>query len=248
MRDNCSSLRITTLAMCCALTGLLAACSDSTPTEPIDAPDVLQLTTKQVGALDSTGRVITQANPTNGSLKSLVDSTLLVLTAGVEARRLDVTTNLTTKPLYFVGVHRAVSRGSSAFSTWTLVGMDDPSKLESLVEVSGFAQTATGTPPTSMSGTIGDGTGLVNGLLLAVGTAGSVTEWRPNTGTVSFSSIAGGAACPNFPPTGNITCTLETMRVRFTMSAPGGSIGVSARSASVSAEVDVPTMRLTYTF
>jgi len=234
--------------MCCALTGLLAACSDSTPTEPIDAPDVLQLTTKQVGALDSTGRVITQANPTNGSLKSLVDSTLLVLTAGVEAKRLDVTTNLTTKPLYFVGVHRAVSRGSGAFSTWTLVGMDDPSKLESLIEVSGFAQTATGTPPTSMSGTIGDGTGLVNGLLLAVGTAGSVTEWRPNAGTVSFSSIAGGAACPNFPPSVNITCTLETMRVRFTMSAPGGSIGVSARSASVCADVDVPTMRLTYTF
>jgi hypothetical protein len=248
MRDHDSSHRIIRLAMCGALTALLAACNDSEPTQPGDAPDVLLLTTKQVGSLDSTGRVITQANPDNGTLKSLVDSTLLVLTAGVEAKRLDVTTNLTTKPLYFVGVHRAVSRGSSAFSTWTLVGMDDPSKLESLVEVSGFAQTATGTAPASVSGTIGDGTGVVNGLLLAVGSGGSVTEWRAATGTVSFSSIASGTACPNFPASGNITCTLETMRVRFTMSAPGGAGGASARSAAVSTDVDVPTMRLTYTF
>jgi hypothetical protein len=248
MRDHDSSHRIIRLAMCGALTALLAACNDSEPTQPGDAPDVLLLTTKQVGSLDSTGRVITQANPDNGTLKSLVDSTLLVLTAGVEAKRLDVTTNLTTKPLYFVGVHRAVSRGSSAFSTWTLVGMDDPSKLESLVEVSGFAQTATGTAPASVSGTIGDGTGVVNGLLLAVGSGGSVTEWRAATGTVSFSSIASGTACPNFPASGNITCTLETMRVRFTMSAPGGTGGASARSAAVSTDVDIPTMRLTYTF
>jgi hypothetical protein len=209
---------------------------------------VLQLTAKQVGALDSIGQVITEANPGNGTLKSLVDSTLLVLTAGVEARRLDVTTNLTTKPLYFVGVHRPVSSGNSAFSTWTLVGMDDPSKLTSLIEVSGFAQSATGTPPASVSGTIGDGTGVVNGLLLAVGNGGSVTEWPASAGTVSFASTASGTACPNFPPSGNISCTLETMRVRFTMNASGGTGGASARSAAVATDVDVPAMRLTYTF
>ena len=248
MRDNDSSLGITRLAASCVLAVALAACSGAESTQPLDTPDVLQLTAKQTGSLDSTGRVITQANPGNATLKSLVDSTLLVLTAGVEAKRLDVATNLTTKPLYFVGVHRAVTRGNSAFSTWTLVGMDDPSKLTSLVEVSGFAQTSTSTPPASVSGTIGDGSGVVNGLLLAVGTGGSVTEWRATSGTVSFSSIATGAACPNFPLTGNITCTLETMRVRFTMSAPGGTGGASARSAVVSTDVDVPTMRLTYTF
>ena len=248
MRDNDSSLRTPRLAVSCALTILLAACSSSEPTQPVDTPDVLQLTTKHIGSLDSTGQVITQANPGNGTLKSLIDSTLLVLTAGVAAKRLDVTTNLTTKPLYFVGVHRAVSRGNSAFSTWTLVGMDDPSKLTSIVEVSGFAQTANGTPPASVSGTIGDGTGLVNGLLMAVGDGGSVTLWSANSGTVSFSSTPSGTVCPNFPPSGNITCTLETMRVRFTMNAQGGSGGASARSASVATDVDVPTMRLTYTF
>ena len=233
------------VAPCLALV-VLAACGGDDPTEPEDVPDALQLTPKQVGALDSTGNVITQANPGNASLKSLVDSTLLVLTAGVEARRLDVTTNLTTKPLYFVGVHRAVTRGNSSFSTWTIVGMDDPEKLTSLIEVAGFAQANTATPPASVNGAIGDGSGIVNGTLLTVGNGGSVTEWRANAGTVSFASTPSTTACPNFAPTGNIVCTLETMRVRFSMNAPSGSNG--ARSASVATEVDVPAMRLTYTF
>jgi len=248
MRASDSSLRLSAFALSCVVSLALIACGDSGSTGPGTTADVLELTTRQIGALDSTGQVITQANPGNASLKSLVDSTLLVLTAGVQARRLDVTTNLTTKSLYFVGVHRAVSGASASFSTWTLVGMDDPEKLTSLVEVSGFAQSATATPPASLTGTIGDGTGLVNGLLLAVGNGGSVTEWRSTSGTASFSSSAPGAACPNFTATGNITCTLETMRVRFAVNAPNGTGGAGARSASVATEVDVPTMRLTYTF
>jgi len=248
MRASDSSLRFSVFVLSCILSVALFACSDSGGTGPGTDPDVLELTTKQIGSLDSTGQVITQANPGNPNLKSLVDSTLLVLTAGIQAKRLDVTTNLTTKPLYFVGVHRAVSRAGGSFSTWTLVGMDDPGKLTSLVEVSGFAQNATATPPASLGGTIGDGTGFVNGLLLAVGNGGSVTEWRSTTGSASFSSGAAGAPCPNFTATGNITCSLETMRVRFTVNAPNGTGGAGARSASVAAEVDVPTMRLTYTF
>jgi hypothetical protein len=114
--------------------------------------------------------------------------------------------------------------------------------------VSGFAQNATATPPTSVSGTIGDGSGLVNGLLLAVGDGGAVTQWNGASGAVSFSSTPGTTACPNFPPSGNITCTLETMRVRFTVNAPNAAGGAGARSASISTDVDVPTMRLTYTF
>lgn len=248
MRASDSSLRITRLVLSCVLASGFVACGGSNPAGPDPAPDVLELTTKQLGALDSTGQAITDANPGNATLKSLVDSTLLVLTAGVQAKRLDVTTNLTTKPLYFVGVHRAVSRASGSFSTWTVVGMDDPEKLTSLVEVSGFAQSTTATPPASLSGTIGDGTGFVNGMLLAVGNGGAVTEWRSTSGTASFSSSAPGAACPNFTATANITCTLETMRVRFTLTAPNGTGGAGARSASVATEVDVPTMRLTYTF
>ena len=244
--DSDSSVRQVTLTLSCMLVVTIAACSDSEPTQPQTTPEVLQLTTKDVTSLDSTGRVMNEANPGNGTLKSLVDSTLLVLTAGVEAKRLDVTTNLTTKPLYFVGVHRAFTRGTSSFSTWTLVGMDDPAKLTSIVEVSGFAQNNTATPPASISGTIGDGTGVVNGLLLSVADGGAVTQWNGASGTVSFASTPSTTACPNFPASGNITCTLETMRVRFTITAPNAAAG--ARSASIATDVDVPTMRLSYTF
>jgi hypothetical protein len=125
--------------------------------------------------------------------------------------------------------------------------MDDPEKLTSLVEVAGFAQSNTATPPASVNGTIGDGSGIVNGTLLNVATGGAVTDWRANSGTVSFSSTASTTACPNFTPTGNIVCTLETMRVRFTMTAPGSGTN-GTRSASIATEVDVPAMRLTYTF
>jgi hypothetical protein len=112
--------------------------------------------------------------------------------------------------------------------------------------VGGFAQNSTATPPTSVAGPIGNG--FVNGLLLSVGDAGAVTEWRPNEGSVSFSSTPSTTPCPNFPASGNITCTLETIRVRFAMTAPNGTGGASGRSASIATEVDVPTMRLTYTF
>jgi hypothetical protein len=73
-------------------------------------PETLQLSTAQVASLDSTAQVILQANPGNSDLKSLVDSTLLVLTAGIQAKHIDINTNLSTAPLYFVGIHRAVSR------------------------------------------------------------------------------------------------------------------------------------------
>src|SRR5262245_44680676 len=99
-----------------------AACSDSKGTGPSNTPDTIVLTTGQVASLKSAGQTIANSNPTDPDLKALLDSTLGVLTAGVEARRLDVTTNLTTAPLYFVGLHRTASSASNSWSTWTLVG------------------------------------------------------------------------------------------------------------------------------
>src|SRR3954470_23194357 len=77
----------------------IAACGGS-DTEPTEVPSAFVLTTGQVKSLDSTAQVIVQANPGNGTLKSLVDSTLLVLTAGVTAKKLSVSTDLTAAPLY----------------------------------------------------------------------------------------------------------------------------------------------------
>jgi hypothetical protein len=225
---------------------LASAACGADNTSPVLPTDRLQLTAAQVKSLDSSGQAIVQANPGNADLRSLVDSTLMVLTAGVEARRIGIATNLTTAPLYVVGVHRAVTRSTGSWSTWTLVAIDDPSKLVSLIEVSGFAQSAGATPPSAVSGTIGDGSGIVNAMLLQVAAGGAVTQWRASTGTVSFSSDAPGAACPGFVPTAVITCALETMHVRFTANAPSGTGGAGARNATLATETDVPAMRLTY--
>ena len=225
----------------------LVGCGGSDITVVPGLPDQFELTTAQIQSLDSTGRVIEQANPADGTLKSLVDSTLLVLTSGVVAKRIDVSTDITSDPLFFVAVHRVYSRPTgNSFSTWNVVGMNDPGHLTSLVEVSGFAPSASATAPSSVTGTIGDGTGTVNGLMLSIGSGGAVTEWFASAGTVSFVAGASGAACPNFPPTAHVTCTLETVRVHFSATAATGPGGT--RHATVATDVDVPGLRLTYQF
>lgn len=222
-------------------------CSSSVDTTGTGSPDILKLTPAQISSLDSSGHEITNANPGNADLKSLVDSALMVLTAGVEAKRLDVSTDLTTAPLYFVGIHRAYSRAQGSFSTWTVVGMDDPSHLANLVEVGGFAENGSSVAPTSVSGTIGDGSGIVNALMLEVGNAGAVTEWNAGSGSASFSFGPAGAACPGFTSTPVVTCALETMTVHFSAVATAGSGGTGARQATVTTDVAVPALRLSYT-
>lgn len=226
---------------------VVASCGGADTTGPTTKGDKLQLTDPLVQSLDSTGRVIEQVNSGDPELQALVDSTLLALTAGVEMQRLDVSTNLTSQPLYFVAVHRAVSYASGSFSTWTLVGLDDPAHLGALVEVSGFAQSGIAVPPSSVGGTIGDGSGIVNALMLQVGTGGSVTKWNAGTGSVSFSSDSPGAACPGFTPQPHVTCALETTHVHFTANASSGSGGAGSRQAAVATDVTVPGMRLTIT-
>lgn len=226
---------------------LALGCS-SDPTDNTHQPpsgDSFVLNGAQITSLDSTGNAVVTANPGNNTLKSLLDSTLQVLTAGITAKRVDVTTDLTSAPLYFVGIHRVVERTSGSFSTWNVVGMDDPQALVNLIEISGFAASATATAPTSVSGPIG--TGAVNALFLKVATGGVVTQWSANTGTLSFSSSAPTVACPIANPSANMTCAIEVMHVHFDVNAASGSNGATARHATVATDVDIPTMRLTYT-
>src|SRR5689334_2310829 len=116
MLRSTESLRLFAAA---AVTVFAAACgSDSTSpaggNNNNNAPDNIQFTSAQVKSLDSTGQVIVAANPGNLELKTLLDSTLTVFTAGIQAKRIDVSTNLTTAPLYLVGIHRAFSHSNNS--------------------------------------------------------------------------------------------------------------------------------------
>ena len=239
-RERLQSRFIASALICIAA----IACGGSDSTGPQNGPDKIVLTGGQVHALDSAGQAIVAANPGNATLKAIVDSTLQALTVGAELRRLDVTTNITTKPLYFIGIRRTASISNHSYSTWNVVGFDDPNHLTVLVEVSGFAENGTPTPPTTVTGTIGDGTGIVNAHFIEVGSGGSVTMWDAGTGTASFRSDAATGACPNFtPPNPGLTCQLETTNLLFAATA---SSGAGSRQASLATEAAVSAMKMTY--
>lgn len=225
---------------CLAAAVVVGACDSSKATGPTTLGDSFVLTAAQKSSLDSTGTVIKSANPANSTLAALVDSTLQVLAAGVEARHLNITTNLTTKPLYFVLVHHTFQSPGNSWGTWNMVGFDDPSHMTVLVEVSGFAQNGTATSPVSVSGTIADGTGTVNGLMMEVASGGAVTTYSADGGSVSFTGGTPGGACPNFTPTANLNCTTETTMTQFTMTA-------GAKTGTLSTAAEVAGMRVNYT-
>src|SRR5262245_44467162 len=102
MRTHVVRAALSILAVSSSLATSACSSSGSEPSGPNSRPDQITLTNAQVHSLDSTGQVIVQANPANGTLRSLVDSTLLVLSAGIVLQRIDVATDLTTAPLYFV--------------------------------------------------------------------------------------------------------------------------------------------------
>ena len=238
-------LRHCAVALVCGL--VLLGCSDD-PASPAPSGESFTLSPAQVTAMLDRGNGIAQANPGNASLRSFVDSTLQALQAGVEMKRLDVETNLTDKPLYFVGIHRVVNQsGGSAFSTWTLVGFEDPADFRSVVQTSGFAESSTGTAPSAVSGTIGDGTGIVNGQLLVVSQDGTVGTFNYSSGMASFRSDAPTGQCPKTNPAPATVCTLEIMHVKFMVSATQSATGSLERHASITGELAVPAMRLTYT-
>lgn len=238
--------RFSALTFVSLLAAAVACGSDTTSSPRSSTPSTLELTPAVLRSLDSAGQAIEQANPTDPNLKALVDSSLLALNAGLQAKRLDVSTDLTASPLFFVVIHRTFVGSANAFSTWTLIGFDDPAHLTTLVEVSGFAP-GSGSAPSSVSGTIGDGSGIANSLLLRVGAGGSVTEWMANTGSASFVSDPAGGACPGFAATSVVSCALETDHVHFTAHASNGSGGAGSSQASVATDVEVPAMRLNFT-
>ena len=236
------------IAPCAAALLIVAGSCSSDPVTPVPTGEQFTLTDAQFAAMVARGGNVADNNPGNASLRSFVDSTLQALQAGVEMKRLDVTTNLTDKPLYFVGIHRIVNQpGGSSFSTWTLIGFEDPANFTSVVQTSGFAQSSGGTAPSSVSGVIGDGSGTVNGQLLIVNPNGSVVTYNYSSGTATFRSDPPTGSCPKTNPAPATVCTIETMHVTFSLSSTQSITSSEERHAWLTTEVAVPAMRLTYT-
>src|SRR5262245_37128741 len=126
MRPHVVGAALSILAVSSSLVTSACGSTGSEPSGPTPRPDQITLTNAQVHSLDSTGQVLEQANPASGNLRSLVDSTLLVLRAGIVLQRIDIATDLTTAPLYFFAIHRVIIiPNGTTFSTWNVVGIDD---------------------------------------------------------------------------------------------------------------------------
>jgi hypothetical protein len=242
------SARFTCLATFAVLASVAACGSDVTG--PDGPSGVVQLTAAQVHSLDSAVNVAADNNPGNEDVRTLADSALDVLAAGVQAKQIAINTDVTTAPLMFVGIHRAFTvAGAGSFSTWTVVGFDNPAHVSTLIDLGGYAAGGA-TPPNSASGAIG-GSGVGNARFFQLGSGGALTSWIVSSGNESFvsDSTTPGGACPGFKPIAHVTCTTETMHVHFDVQAAGSTGGgAGPRHASALTDVDVPTMRLDYKF
>jgi hypothetical protein len=219
----------------------LCGCGDS-GTQPPVSTDLLVLSAHQLSALDSTGQVIQESNPSNTTVRTLNDSVLTALAAGVALKHVDLVTDVTTAPLYFIGIHRVINHaGGGSSATWTVIGLDAPEDLTAMIEAGGYAEGGATAAPSTMSGQIGDT--FVNARFWRVAAGGALTEWIGGPGSISFASSAATGNCPTASTVAHIVCETETMTVSMNVT---GSSGTSTRQASMSS-IQIPAIRLTYT-
>jgi hypothetical protein len=215
---------------------LVVGCDYHDGTSPLTDGNKIHLTQAQAATLVSRISVVA---PVHSELAWLADSVGLVLKAGAEADRIEVTTDLATGPFYAVGLQRGVTTASNSFATFDLIAFNDPANPTAFIIVDGYRAIIATQPPQSASGTFGQSTsnGIMSGHLFLVA-GSSVSAWRAETGTASVATGTMGGVCAAFPLTGGVTCTQAALQSSFTISEARHDNGVEptdTRGASLSA-------------
>jgi hypothetical protein len=241
-------MRFATACQLLAIALLAGACDSHDTTLPIDhQTTTIHLTQAQAATLVS--RVTTLA-PVHPELAWLADSVSLVLKAGAEANRIEITTDLASGPFYAVGLQRAITTSTNSSATFDLIAFNDPTSPTDFIIVDGYRSTVATQPPQSASGNFGvSSNGTISGHLFHV--AGStVSAWRADAGTASVATGTTGAACAGFPLTGGVTCTQAALQASFTITGAhhdNGAQPTDVRSASLS-PVSVAGIQLRFLF
>lgn len=226
----------------------LLGCESDKIVTPVTTGEVINLTQAQAATLVSRMTSFSSGS-TDATLAALGDSARFVLTAGAEARQINVTTDLGEGPYWAVSIHRSkVGTGASpqSWSTFNVIAFNEPNDPTRFIVLGGFNQVAGTTPPSSVSGPIG---GAASSSLTAhlFSVSGSqVSAWHASAGTSSLSATPGLEACPGFTGTG-MTCLKSTMTANFTITTtvPGnGTTGT--RTMSTAAAQTVPGIRLAF--
>ena len=231
-----------------ALAGVvtLLGCESDKIVIPVTTGEVINLTQAQAATLVSR---MTSFSSTDASLAALGDSARFVLSAGAEARQINVTTDLGEGPYWAVSLHRSrVGTGASpqSWSTFHVIAFNEPNNPTRFIVLGGFNQVSGTTPPTSVSGPIGAGAGgsLTAHLFSVSGT--QVSAWHASGGTSSLNATPSLESCPGFSASG-MTCLKSTMTANFniTTTVPGnGTTGT--RTMSTASAQTAPGIRLAF--
>ena len=182
---------------------LATACSDD-PSGPSNG-ETITLSATQAASLMGRIEAIGVKDPSFAALADTID---VVIKAGAEARRIDVTTDLGAGPYWAVSLQ--MFHGTT--TTFHVVAFDDASNPTRFI-VLGGASLGSSSPVTSLSGAIGtNGSESLTGHLYS--TSGTdVSAWHASGGSVSFTAHPTSQACSNFPGPG--TCVSSTMDATF---------------------------------
>jgi hypothetical protein len=215
-----------------ALAFSLAACSDD-PASPASG-DLITLTSSQAVALVAK---VESFGAQDASLGALSDTVDVVITAGAQARRIDVTSDIGNGPYWTVSLQMF----AGTTSTFHVIAFDDPSNPSRFL-ILGGAVLGSSVPVTSASGSIGtNGTTSLTGHLLTVSGSG-VSAWHVSGGSLSFDLHPTTQTCPGFTGSGNCVPITMDATFNFTASVPDGS-ATGQRTASGSAQ-GIPGVRL----
>lgn len=211
---------------------MLSACSDD-PTEPVNG-DVITLTQAQATALVTK---VESFGAQDATLRALSDTIDVVIKAGAEARRIEVTSDIGNGPYWAVSLQ--VVAGTT--STFSVVAFDDPSNPTRFI-ILGGAVLGSSTPVNSASGSIGtNGTTSLTGHLLSQ-IDGTVFAWHVSGGSESFTVHPTTQSCPSFSGPG--TCMPITVDVTFNFTASIGQSTISSQRTGSGSGVGIPGVRL----
>jgi hypothetical protein len=224
-----------------ALCLVLAACGTDEGTGPTTG-ELITLTAAQAAALVSSVESFGDLDPTLASLADTVD---VILKAGAEAKRIDVTTDLGSGPFWAVSLHRANTISSPASSTFHVIAFNEPNNPTQFMILGGWALGTGSTPPTTVNGSLSgpSSTTGVTAHLFSV-SEGQVSAWNATSGGSVLTSNATGQACTGF--TGPGTCVRATMDVSFSITgsvAGSGSAATGQRTAAATV-TGIPGIRL----
>ena len=221
-------------------------CESDKVVTPVTTGEVINLTQAQAATLVSR---MTSFSSTDPSLAALGDTARFVLTAGAEARQIDVTTDLGEGPYWAVSIHRSrAGTGASpqSWSTFHVIAFNEPNDPTRFIVLGGFNQVSGTTPPGSVSGPIG---GAANSSLTAhlFSVSGTqVSAWHASAGTSSLSATPALESCPGFTGSG-MTCLKSTMTATFNITATVAGTGTTGtRTMSTASAQTVPGIRLAF--